>query len=210
MSPFLAQKSTLPSLTPLQSTKLRQLSLLSLASKPHQLTYAHLLSALSIPDVRALEDLIISAIYAGLSTAQLNPLAQRIDVSSVASVRDLPPGAVSKMIGVMEEWEQRCLGVLEELEGQVREVKIKAAEKKKRDEILDRHFKRLVSGVPANAAGAGTAAEDGKTKGSVGKRAVGDEDEMDVDDGTGAAGGRGKNAKRGGKMGVGFGRKGPE
>lgn len=83
--------------------------------------------------MRALEDLIISAIYAGLLVAKLDTQASRVDVSSLAPLRDLPPNSVPAMLQVLGDWDRRCAGVLREIEGQVRDVRVRARERK-RDE----------------------------------------------------------------------------
>ena len=172
----------LPKLSNVQEQKLRQLTLLSLSTSPSTLTYAHLLSELSLPTTRALEDLVISSIYAGLLTAKLDTLAQRVDVSSVAPLRDLKPGSVPRMVSVLEDWDSRCVTVLREIEGQVREIRRKAQEEKKRE---TEHEKAVAKRMGEN--------EDGK--GKLGKRGGGEEaDEMDIDEG----GRRLRGAKRGG------------
>ncbi|KAL9098680.1 MAG: hypothetical protein Q9163_005702, partial [Psora crenata] len=175
----------LPEISNPQALKLRQLSLLSLSSTPHLLTYRHLQQALSLPSSRALEDLVISTIYAGLLTAKLDTLAQRVEVSSVASLRDLKPGMIREMVSILEEWDIRCVNVLAELEGQVEDVRRKALKERRREAANEK--------ARAKAMG-------GKDKGNVklvGKRAVGEEGNgMEIDEG--GAGTKARNAKRGG------------
>ena len=172
----------LPKLSVVQEQKLRQLTLLSLSTYPSTLTYVHLLSELCLPSTRALEDLVISSIYAGLLTAKLDTLSQRVDVSSVAPLRDLKPGSVPHMVSVLEDWDSRCVSVLGEIEGQVREIRRKAQEQRKKE---TEHEKAVAKRMGEN--------EDGK--GKLGKRGGGEEaDEMDIDEG----GRRLRGAKRGG------------
>jgi len=64
--------SMLPNLTPVQCTKLKHLTIVSLAAKSRTIPYATLLQELDISDLRQLEDLIIEAIYAGIIQAKLN------------------------------------------------------------------------------------------------------------------------------------------
>ncbi|CAF9920410.1 hypothetical protein IMSHALPRED_004878 [Imshaugia aleurites] len=173
----------LPKLSNVQEQKLRQLTLLSLSTSPSTLTYAHLLSELSLPTTRALEDLVISSIYAGLLAAKLDTLSQRVDVSSVAPLRDLKPGSVPRMVSVLEDWDSRCVSVLGEIEGQIREIRRKAQAQKKREV---EHEKAVAKKMGDN--------EDGKG-GKLGKRGGGEEaEEMDIDEG----GRRLRGAKRGG------------
>ncbi|KAL6713892.1 hypothetical protein ACLMJK_008386 [Lecanora helva] len=173
----------LPKLSPAQSQKLRQLSFLTLATTPSNLSYPHLLTALSLPTTRALEDLVITSIYAGLLTAKLDTLSQRVDVSSVAPLRDLKPNSIPHMVKVLEDWDSRCVNVLGEIEAQVAEVRKKAVERRRREV----EYEKLV----AKAMG------EGDGKGKLGKRGGSGEDgdEMDLDDGST---GRTRGAKRGG------------
>lgn len=177
-------KPGLPKLSDIQAQKLRQLSLLTLSTTPNLLTYSHLQEALSLDSTRALEDLVISTIYAGLITAKLDTVAQRVDVSSVAPLRDLRPGSVPELISVLQGWDIRCLNVLQELEGQMREVRSKALRERQREEANEKATTKLLE------------EKDSKGK-SGGKRAVGEEaDEMEIDENN--AGLRTRNAKRGG------------
>jgi COP9 signalosome complex subunit 7 len=56
----------LPPLNAAQTLKLRQLSFLTLAKKPRDLSYGALIKELGLEGPRELEEVIISAIYAGL------------------------------------------------------------------------------------------------------------------------------------------------
>ena len=86
------------------------------------------------------------------------------------------------MVSVLDDWDSRCVSVLSEIEGQVREVRRKAQEHRKREM---EHEKTVAKRMGEN--------EDGK--GKLGKRGGGEEaDEMDIDEG----GRRLRGAKRGG------------
>ncbi len=195
----------LPSILAVQSHKLRQLSLLSLATSPSTLTYSYLQTALSIPTIRALEDLIISTVYAGLLTAKLDTLGKRVDVSSVSPLRDLRPNSVPHMVAVLDDWDKRCIGVLAEIEGQVNDVRRNAAERRRRQQEAERVIEKTMEeeGVKEKGKAAGKrGAADGENTG--GYDAEGGE-EMDVDDVLGRGGAR--NAKRGGGRLGGIGRR---
>ena len=195
----------LPQLSDIQSHKLRQLSLLTLSTSHATLTYSHLLSVLALPNVRVLEDLVISSIYAGLLTAKLDTLSKRVDVSSVSPLRDLRPNSVPQMVAVLDDWNNRCVGVLAEIEGQVREVRRKATERRKREQEHEKIVERAINddglkekGRPAAKRGAGDTENGGGYDADGG-------DAMDVDD-TLARGGA-RNAKRGGMRFSGFGKR---
>ena len=180
--------------------KLRQLSLLSLSSSHSTLTYPYLLTALNLLNTRALEDLVISGIYGGLITAKLDPLAQRVDVSSVSPLRDLKPNSVPQLMAILDDWNRRCAGVLSEIEEQVSNVRAKAAEKKRREHEQEAIFNKALNDEIM---------KDSRNRG-VGKRGAGDGETaaslepdrgeaMDLDETFGRGGQR--NAKRGGRFG---------
>ncbi|ETS75184.1 hypothetical protein PFICI_13668 [Pestalotiopsis fici W106-1] len=135
-------KADLPALNEQQTLKLRQLSLLTLAKNPHNLSYASLQSALGLTDARAVEELVISAIYADLIQAQLDPRNQAVLVSSVSPLRDLAPGSIPSMLANLQEWSGRCTSTLADLEAQIQAIKETAAarhlEKKQWKEETDK------------------------------------------------------------------------
>lgn len=99
------------------------------------------------------------------------------------------------MVAVLDDWDKRCIGVLWEIEQQIKEVQTKAEELKARDVENERALERALE-------------HDGKDKGkAAGKRGARDAadresalgeggDEMDVDEGAGR--GRPRATKRGG------------
>ncbi|KAI1334339.1 PCI domain-containing protein [Xylariaceae sp. FL0016] len=134
----------LPSLNDAQILKLRQLSLLTLASDPHNLTYAALQQDLALPDARAVEDLVISAIYAGLIEAQLDPRNGVVLISSVSRLRDLAPGSISPMLATLRAWSGRCTETLNDLEAQIAAIKADAARRHTEKKVWDQAQAKLV------------------------------------------------------------------
>ncbi|OTA80548.1 hypothetical protein M434DRAFT_401717 [Hypoxylon sp. CO27-5] len=135
---------SLPKLNDAQALKLRQLSLLTLARDPHNLSYTALQQALSLPDARAVEDLVISAIYAGLVSAQLDPRHQTIHVSGVSPLRDLEPNSVPPMLAALRSWSARCTDTLADLESQISAVRAAAAERAAEKAAWDQTQARMV------------------------------------------------------------------
>ncbi|KXJ91359.1 PCI domain-containing protein [Microdochium bolleyi] len=119
----------LPALNEQQARKLRQLSLLTLAKKPHNLSYASLQRELGITDDRTLEDLIISAIYAGLLDAQLDARNRTVHVSSVSPLRDLAPDAIPAVLESLTAWSARCGSTLDDLEAEIASIRQAAAQR---------------------------------------------------------------------------------
>lgn len=148
----------LPGLSGVQATKLRQLSLLNLARYPEKLTYPALLAELSLDTPRELEDLIISAIYAGLISGTLDPYHQTARLTSVAPLRDLAPDTIPMMLSTLEQWSGRCTQTLGELDEQIRLIKMAAARRGREDSEWEAQVEKL------HAKSVTQAGKDGKEK----------------------------------------------
>ncbi|KAJ7719614.1 hypothetical protein B0H14DRAFT_3521221 [Mycena olivaceomarginata] len=100
---YMQNKDAFPPLNAAQTTKLKHLSIVSLASQRRILPYPDLLRALNMPTVRELEDLIIDAIYLdilrGASTRSRSSLR-----SSTPMGRDLALGAVDAVLAALRDW----------------------------------------------------------------------------------------------------------
>lgn len=124
-------RPNLPKLSAQQHQKLLLLSLLPLSHSHATLTYTRLLAALDLPTPRALEELVTTAIYAGLLTATLDPAHSLVSVTSIAPLRDLAPGSLPALHTTLTTWSARCDAALGELEAQVDKVKRDAVEREK-------------------------------------------------------------------------------
>ncbi|KAK3950348.1 hypothetical protein QBC32DRAFT_241682 [Pseudoneurospora amorphoporcata] len=136
---YIANASALPVLNDEQKLKLRQLSLLtlvtndgnSISSPPDDdamqqeqeqvqvqpnLSYASLIRHLELSSARELEELVISAIYAGLIEGQLDPANEMVQINSVAALRDVPARGVGGLLSSLQGWAGRCEATLQELE----------------------------------------------------------------------------------------------
>ncbi|KAI0183148.1 PCI domain-containing protein [Xylaria flabelliformis] len=136
--------TTLPPLNDAQALKLRQLSLLTIAKSPHNLTYEALQHGLGLHNPRAVEDLVISAVYAGLVDAQLDPRNARVHISSVSPLRDLEPGAVPSMLNALREWSARCSTTLVDLDEQVASIKAAATKRHNNKKAWTEQLAKLV------------------------------------------------------------------
>lgn len=128
----------MPPLSPTQQHKLQLLTLLTLAANttPNTpLTYKNLQSSLSLSSPLALERLVTDAIYADLLTATLNPAQGIVAISSVAALRDLNPGSVTRMMRSLDTWSNTCDDVLKDLEAQMKSV-MEAAERRSNEEAV--------------------------------------------------------------------------
>ncbi|RVX69606.1 hypothetical protein B0A52_06670 [Exophiala mesophila] len=130
--------SNLPPLDAAQTYKLRQLTLLTLASPfapvndtnaTHHLTYASLMSSLSLSSPSELESLVTQSIYSGLLTARLSPTSYPpvVRVTSVAALRDLRPQSLPALLQILETWESRCVSQVADLQSQLETIRMIAS-----------------------------------------------------------------------------------
>ncbi|CAG7558510.1 unnamed protein product [Fusarium equiseti] len=144
---YSSYKSTsgLPDLAEAQATKLRQLSLLSLARDRQNLSYAVLQDSLDLQGSREVENLVISAVYAGLLHATLDPARATVQASSVAPLRDLAPGAIPDMTTALKTWSDRCTTTLSGVELQIKEIRTAAAVRQREQRSADEKLQQLMS-----------------------------------------------------------------
>jgi COP9 signalosome complex subunit 7 len=188
-----ANASALPSLNEKQLEKLKQLSLITIASRGSQyLTYSSLLQELDLSSVRALEDLVISAIYADLLHAKLDTKSQFVEVSSTAG-RDVAPTEIPSMIETLTRWCGQCEDVLADIDAQMKAVHDEAVQKKKESDEYEKLLahKREQLRNEEKTSGALSKGKRVISEGDDGTRGGYDDDEMDVDDSPVGADGHG-------------------
>ncbi|KAK5702745.1 hypothetical protein LTR97_003691 [Elasticomyces elasticus] len=207
----------LPPLSPAQSTKLRLLSLLTIAAaKPStsaietNLSYTSLCSRLDLDSPIDLEHLVTQAIYNDLISASLNPASQTVVITSVAPLRDLAPGSVADMIAELSAWSGRCDSVLADLEAEIAKVKSEARRRHARETKAEKQVKAIMETGEKGGSGAlggGNMLGGGRMTRGNSKKAEEDDgdygDAMDVDGGNALGGGGGKKRNGGGGGGVG-------
>lgn len=115
---YLDRRKELPDLSPQACTKLRQLTIVSLAQETKHISYSKLLSELEIADVRQLEDLIIDVIYADIIRGKLDQKNKQLQVDSAIG-RDVKPNETKDILRVLESWSNACEGVLANIETQI-------------------------------------------------------------------------------------------
>ncbi|KAG1679365.1 COP9 signalosome complex subunit 7b [Nymphon striatum] len=122
---YIANKSSLPDISPAQLTKLRHLTIVSLATKSKCIPYSVLLKELDLKNLRELEDLIIEVVYAEIVEGKLDQKNHQFEVDSAIG-RDIRPDGLGTIIDVLQEWCDNCESVLSNIENQV----VKANKKK--------------------------------------------------------------------------------
>lgn len=98
------------------------------------------------------------------------------------------------MVKVLEDWDARCIGALDEIEAQIKEVRRRAVEVRRREieneKLLEQAMGEEREVIPKTPGKRGAGDKDGD--GGPGEAG----DEMEVDEGSGR--GRPRGAKRGG------------
>ncbi|EPQ30166.1 uncharacterized protein PFL1_02282 [Pseudozyma flocculosa PF-1] len=126
---YTASPSSFPELTAAQLLKLRQLTLVSLASGTRVLPYATLFASLNLAteDMRELEDLIIDSIYAGLVGGKLNQIRSRFEVDAVIGRDVRGPAEIDALLTQLQGWGGRADGVLKSLEAKIERIRAQEA-----------------------------------------------------------------------------------
>jgi len=91
------------------------------------------MALLEIPSIRALEDLIIDAIYAELIRGKLDQKGQQFEVQYTLG-RDLRPGQLEDLLGALRDWSNRTASVLGALDTKLSEIE--STEKQTRDYLV--------------------------------------------------------------------------
>ncbi|KIM81784.1 hypothetical protein PILCRDRAFT_821130 [Piloderma croceum F 1598] len=115
---YLQHKDALPHLNKAQVTKLKHLSIVSLAMDRRILPYSDLLEALQMPTIRDLEDLIIDAIYLDILRGKLDQKEQQLEVEYTMG-RDLEPGKIEEVLAALRNWASTTSAVLSSLDNQL-------------------------------------------------------------------------------------------
>ncbi|OIW25904.1 hypothetical protein CONLIGDRAFT_511792 [Coniochaeta ligniaria NRRL 30616] len=133
----------LPALSPQQTLKLRQLSLLTLA-KDRVLSYSSLVSKLGLSSPRELEDLVTSSIYASLINATLDPAHETVHIHSVAPLRDVSPTAIPVLLSSLKSWATRCEAALSDLNSRIVTIRATANARAQSQTEWDARVTKLV------------------------------------------------------------------
>jgi len=112
-------------------SKLRKLTILSLAASTKELEYGSIFSAVGLKDVRELEDLLIDCIYQGLLRAKLDPQKQLVHVE-YSACRDVPDQHIQEMINAIQVWQSRASQGITALDNQAKTISIAQREEEER------------------------------------------------------------------------------
>jgi COP9 signalosome complex subunit 7 len=130
---YKAMGASLPALGKVEETKLKQLTIVSLAAALKSLPYPTLLQELCMDSVRELEDLIIECIYSGLLQGSLDQIKHALEVRSTMG-RDIAPGDVDGMLDKLDNWMQASDATEKHL-GELMQVATEQQEAKRKEEV---------------------------------------------------------------------------
>ncbi|KAL7418495.1 hypothetical protein Q5752_006953 [Cryptotrichosporon argae] len=119
--------SSFPPQTPAHQSKLKQLTLVSLALQSRSLAYSTLLSALQLDSTRALEDVIIDTIYAGLLGGKIHHHEQVLHVDWVAG-RDVRDEDLTAVKAGLDAWCANASRLLSALDDEISRTRQTAAD----------------------------------------------------------------------------------
>ncbi|KAF8551930.1 hypothetical protein OG21DRAFT_1605036 [Imleria badia] len=114
-------KDALPPLNRAQITKLKYLTIVTLATERHILPYSLLLQELQLDTIRELEDLIIDAIYLDVLRGKLDQKEQQLEIEYTMG-RDLEPGKLENLLQALQNWATTTATVLSELDQKLMEA----------------------------------------------------------------------------------------
>jgi COP9 signalosome complex subunit 7 len=111
---YVADRESYLDLSDGQITKLKQLSIVSLAEKSNVVTYDELAKAVEIEDTRILEDLIIETIYLGLIDGKLDQKNRILKVFNFIS-RDIRHEQMKSVIEILKQMRKNNFAVTQAL-----------------------------------------------------------------------------------------------
>ncbi|GMK59979.1 hypothetical protein CspeluHIS016_0901960 [Cutaneotrichosporon spelunceum] len=174
LADFTASPDAFPPLTPAHVTKLKHLTLLSLALQARALPYDQLTPALGAGSTPELEALIIDTIYAGLLTGKIHHHEQVLHVDSVTG-RDLRPSGLATVKAGLETWCRNAQSLLAALDEQIVAARKRAEDDQERDQLFQDSLDNAYSNVRREAV------KRGKAMGRFQDERA-DADAIDVDD----------------------------
>jgi len=117
-SEYKSNPSKFATLSDKNLNKLKQLSIVTLASKNRLLKYEDLLKELDVTNVRELEDLLIDCMYQGLLEGKLDQKEKCMEVYETLG-RDIKLEDIDQMISVLKNWVVKGKSILKGIDTNV-------------------------------------------------------------------------------------------
>ena len=137
-----------------QATKLKKLTVVSIASQSKKLSYDVLQREVEMHSVREVEDLLIECMYGGLLQGRLDQAAKTIDVFSCAP-RDVHPDELEGMSETLLQWHSSAVGLMASVNEQLSRFKTHAEEARAAQTELDAKVEAVKVAMRSNTEGGG-------------------------------------------------------
>eukprot|EP01080_Neovahlkampfia_damariscottae_P005875 gene5875-9703_t len=125
-----------------QLYKLKQLSVVSLASSHRVLSYNLLLKALDIDNVRNLEDLLIDCFYADICKGKLDQKGKCVEIFETVG-RDVRIEDIDSLIGTLKKWMDHSKDIQKNMEDNSTKAQKKFDEAKKSNSEYEKKVEEL-------------------------------------------------------------------
>lgn len=143
---YIQNKEGLPPMNDAQITKLRHLTLVSLAMDHRILPYSHIVSMLHIGSIRELEDLFIDAIYLDILKGKLDQKNEQFHVEYTTG-RDVESGRINQLLVSLQNWASTTSAVLATLDEKIIQVAQQATTNKTVKEHYDQQYQSTLKEV---------------------------------------------------------------
>nr|XP_026691136.1 COP9 signalosome complex subunit 7a-like [Ciona intestinalis] len=143
---YVNQAYGLPPLTPLMKKKLHQLTVVALSAKSKYVSYESLMKELHLNNIRDLEDLLISAIYANIIQGRLDQQNSRLEVEW-AMGRDVRTEDMDSIINTLNNWCSSCETILGSIETQTASANAFLSEDAIRRAKIDTEVENIMSTI---------------------------------------------------------------
>ncbi|KAH9947380.1 hypothetical protein B0H21DRAFT_739318 [Amylocystis lapponica] len=143
---YLQHQNALPALNQAQITKLKHLTLVSLAMESRILPYSQLLHDLQMPTIRELEDLIIDAIYLDIIRGKLDQKEQQFEVEYTMG-RDVEPEKIESLLLSLRNWASTTSAVLATLDEKLAVLSSEAAAIKSSNDVYEQAYQTTLKEV---------------------------------------------------------------
>ncbi|KAJ2657544.1 COP9 signalosome complex subunit 7b [Coemansia sp. RSA 1199] len=129
LNDYKAVAAQLPQLSPQQLSKLKHLTLVTLASNEKVLQYDRLIAELDCSSEQEMEDLVIEAIYKNILMAKLDQKRRLVEIDFTVG-RDVRKQDLPDIYAKLEAWSNTCEEALEKISADIETVNAEAAAKR--------------------------------------------------------------------------------
>lgn len=127
-------------LTAVQERKLKQLSVITLATQARTVSYNDLMAAIHANSVKEMEDFVVDElVYSGLISGKLDQQNRVLCVDWINVMRDVPRETMASLVvAPLRKWTSECRGLLDQMHTQEKAVSQALADaQKEKDMFVD-------------------------------------------------------------------------